>query len=82
MQCEVAEWHCLLVARSVTERLKVIVVVVVVVGPVQAVGRNAPQRGGQREAVAPGRSRQGGAKQPDQKYFMTKDHKSEFDIVF
>ena len=35
--------------------------------------------GGQRGAVAPGRSRQGGAKQPDEKYFMTKDHKSEFD---
>ena len=37
--------------------------------------------GGQRGAVAPGRSRQGGAKQPDQKYFMTNDHKSESDIV-
>jgi len=38
--------------------------------------------GGQRGAVAPGRSRQGGAKQPDQKYFMTNDHKSEFDRVY
>jgi len=33
-------------------------------------------------AVAPGNSKQGGAKQPDQKYFMTNDHKSKFDIVF
>ena len=38
--------------------------------------------GGQRGAVAPRRSRQGGAKEPDQKYFMTNNHKSEFDIVF
>jgi len=36
---------------------------------------------GQRGGVAPGRSSQGGAKEPDQKYFMTNDHKSEFDIV-
>jgi len=33
-------------------------------------------------AVAPGCSRQGGAKQHHQKYFMTNDHKSEFDTVF
>ena len=32
--------------------------------------------------VAPGRSRQGSAKEPDQKYFMTNNRKSEFDIVF
>jgi len=38
--------------------------------------------GGERGAVAPGRSRQGGAKQLDQKYFMINDHKNEFDIVF
>ena len=30
---------------------------------------------GQTGAVAPRRSRQGGAKQPHQKYFMTNDHK-------
>ena len=35
---------------------------------------------GQTRAVAPRRSRQGGAKEPDQKYFMTNNHKSEFDI--
>jgi len=28
------------------------------------------------------RSRQGGAKQPDGKYFMANDHKSEFDYSF
>ena len=39
------------------------------------------RRGRTEGAVAPGRSRQGGAKQPDQKYFMTNEHKSEFDIV-
>jgi len=39
-------------------------------------------RGGQRGAVAPGRSRQGGAKQSDQKYIMTNGHKSEFDNSF
>jgi len=35
---------------------------------------------GQTGSVAPGRSRQRGAKQPDQT--MTNDHKSEFNIVF
>jgi len=37
-------------------------------------------RGGQRRADAPERSRQGGAKQLHEKYFMTNDHKSQFDI--
>jgi len=32
--------------------------------------------------LSPGRSRKGDANQPDQKYFMTNDQKSEFDIVF
>ena len=39
-------------------------------------------KGGQMGAVAPRRSRQGSAKQPHQKYFMTNDHKSEFDTAF
>jgi len=38
--------------------------------------------GGQRGAVAPGRSRQGGAKQPGEKCIMTNDHKAEFDYSF
>jgi len=39
------------------------------------------ERGRQVRAVAPGRGRQGCAKQPHQKYLMIIHHKSEFDIV-
>jgi len=38
--------------------------------------------GGQMGAVAPGCSRHWSAKHPHQKYFVTNNHKSEFDIVF
>ena len=37
--------------------------------------------GGGERRCAPGRSRQGGTKQADQKYFMINDHKSDFDTV-
>jgi len=43
---------------------------------------NGVTRGGQTGALAPGRSKQTGAKQLHQKYFVTNDHKREFEIVF
>jgi len=36
----------------------------------------------QTGAVATGHSRQGGVEQTRKKYFVTSDHKNEFDIVF
>jgi len=39
-------------------------------------------KGEQRGAVAPGRNKRGGAKQPQRKYFTINDHKREYIINF